>query len=225
MAKAKTHPQAAPRARGRPAKSEADHAEIRNRILAATEAVYADGGYHELTVQAILLKAGLSRPTFYRHFDNVDEPMRQVIQHAHQGLLDRLADRIPSDASVAEKMVSAIDFYLEWGTSIGALLKPFYIELHDPASPVSALRQEVLARIGDFYVKTMKYSGTPPRNRLLVDLMITGVEFLGFRYHLETRRDAAALRLTRDAMLRLMACTFDNPEQWLKMLRKKQLID
>lgn len=225
MLRAKTPLPARPRARGRPVKSEADQAEIRNRILAATEAAYANGGYHELSVRAILLNARLSRPTFYRHFSNVDDPIRQVIQRTHQGLLDRLAARIPRDASVAEKMVSAIDFYLDWCKSIGGLLKPLYRELHDPVSPVSSMRQDVLGRIGDFYVKTMTYSGHPPRNRLLVDLMISGIEFLGYRFYLETRRDAAALRDTRDAMLRLMACTFDNPEQWLRMLRKKKLID
>ncbi|HEY0844950.1 MAG TPA: TetR/AcrR family transcriptional regulator [Noviherbaspirillum sp.] len=225
MPKAKTLPPVATRSRGRPVKSEADQAAIRNRILDAAEAAYAEGGYHELTVQAILLKAELSRPTFYRHFSNVDEPIQQVILRTHQGLLDRLAARIPRDASVAEKMVNAIDFYLDWCKNIGVLLKPFYNELHDPVSPVSSLRQDVLARIGDFYVKTMTYSGNPPRNRLLVDLMVTGIEYLGYRFYLETRRDAAALRTTRDAMLRLMACTFDNPEQWLRMLRRKKLID
>lgn len=225
MPRAKTQPPVQTRSRGRPAKSEADQAEIRTRILEAAEAAYAEGGYHGLTVQAILVHANLSRPTFYRHFSNVDEPIHQVIERAHQGLLERLSARIPRDASVAEKMVSAIDFYLDWCKSIGGLLRPFHSELHDPLSPVSAMRQDVLARIGDFYVKTMTYSGNPPRNRVLVDLMVTGIEFLGYRFYLETRRDASALRVTRDAMLRLMACTFDNPEQWLRMLRRKKLID
>lgn len=225
MAKAHPNPSPKSRPRGRPAKSEADQALIRSRILDATAAAYAEGGYHGLTVQAILLKAGLSRPTFYRHFSNVDEPMQVIIQRVHHGLVERLVERIPRDASVAEKMVSAIDFYLDWVKSIGPILKPFHAELRDPASPVSAIRQATLARVGDFYIKTMEESGHPPRNRLLVDLMLNDLEFLGFRYHLETRRDAASLRITRDAMLRMMACTFDNPEQWLRMLRKKKLID
>jgi AcrR family transcriptional regulator len=195
------------RPRGRPTKSEADQAELRNRILEATAAAYGETGYHGLSVKLILEKAGLSRPTFYRHFSNVDEPLRQVIIDAHMGLVDRLINRIPPEAGIDDKMQRAVELYLEWAKSLGPLLRPFYVELHDPHSPVSELRPQVLARIGDLYIKTLESSGVKVQSKLLVELMLTGIEFLGYRYYLERGKGRITLAMIKDAMLRLMVST------------------
>lgn len=212
-------PDTPPRPRGRPIKSEADQAEIRNRILDATAAVYGETGYHALSVKAILEKAGLSRPTFYRHFSNVDEPLRLVISAAHHGLVDRLVSRIPADAGINEKMTRAVELYLEWAKAMGPLLRPFYVELHDPHSPVSELRPQVLARIVDLYMKTLESSGAKVQSRLLVELMVTGIEFLGYRYYLERGKGRITLAMIKDAMIRLMACTLADPQPVFERIR------
>ena len=202
--------------KGRPYKTEAEQEEVRSRILDATAAAYAETGYHGLSVQAILDKAEISRPTFYRYFSNVDEPAKLMIIRAHKSLGDRLANEVPTDVTLEERMSAAIDIYLDCGKSIGPLVRPFYIELHDPYSPVAALRQDILARIGRMYTKIVEQYGRQIKNRLLVDVMQTGNEFVGYRYHIETNRDAESLAMTRDAMIRLMANTFPDPEEWLK---------
>ncbi|NEX59586.1 TetR/AcrR family transcriptional regulator [Noviherbaspirillum galbum] len=200
-----------PRTRGRPLKTEADYARVRLRILDATQAAYGDLGYHALNVNAILERAGLSRPTFYRHFNNLDEVVRLVIARACEGLVDRFVNRIPTDASVKEKMAHAVELYLEWGESIGSLLRPLYVELHDPLSPVSELRPQVLVRIGDLYRKTVETEGLRIENDLLVDLMVTGIEFLGYRYLLERNSGRITKGMIKDAMSRLVACTLRIP--------------
>jgi TetR/AcrR family transcriptional regulator len=194
------------RPRGRPFKTEADHAEVRNKILAATAAAYGELGYHGLTVEAIVKKAGLSRPTFYRHFANCEEPVRIAIARAHDGLIEQLVNRIPVEAEIEEKMTLAISLYLEWGKSIGPLLRPLYIELHDPMSPVSELRPQVLRRIGDIFTKMLQMSGIKVPNPLLVELVITGIEFLGYRYHFEQSPGKISRPMINDAISRQMAC-------------------
>lgn len=213
---------AKPRPRGRPVKSEADQAEIRNKILDATAAAYGETGYHGLSVQAILEKADLSRPTFYKHFANVDEPVRLVIAQAHDGLVDRLRNQIPPDADIEEKMTRALTLYLEWGKSIGPLLRPLYIGLHDPLSPVSELRPQVLQRIGELYTKALELSGIKLKNPVLVELMITGIEFLGYRYHLEQSTGKVTLRMIKDAIVRLVACTVVEPDELLKQINSRR---
>lgn len=196
------------RPRGRPVKTEADHAEVRNKILASTAAAYGELGYHGLTVEAIVKKAGLSRPTFYRHFANCEEPVRIAITRAHDGLIERLVNRIPVEADIEEKMTRAISLYLDWGKSIGPLLRPLYIELHDPMSPVSELRPQVLRKIGDIFTKMLQMSGVKVPNPLLVELVITGIEFLGYRYHFEQSAGKISRPMISDAISRQMACMF-----------------
>lgn len=210
--------------RGRPAKTEADHEEIRNRILDATAAAYAETGYHGLSVRSILHKAGLSRPTFYRHFSNADEPARLMITRAHQGLVERFVTQIPADARMEEKMLKAVDLYLDWAKAQGPLLRPFFVELHDPLSPVSTLRPRVLLTIADLYKKIVADNGGKLKNDLLVELMLTGIEFLGYRYYLEQSKGRISLAVIKDAMLRLMASTFDDPAAWYKNPAKRKQV-
>jgi TetR/AcrR family transcriptional regulator len=200
------------RPRGRPNKTEADQAEIRNRILKATAEVYAETGYHGLSVKLILEKANLSRPTFYRQFSNVEEPLRLVIVAAHQGLIDSLRTEIPANASIEDKMERAVGLYLKWGKNIGPLLRPMYIELHDPLSPASELRQQVLHRMGELYTKALEKNGSRLHSPLMTDLMVTGIEFLGYRYHLEQKSGKITLGMIKEVMLKLMHCTVLPPK-------------
>lgn len=195
------------RRRGRPVKTEAGQAALRERIIQSTAAVYAETGWHKLSVQAVLQHAGLSRPTFYRHFANIEEPLRLVISRAHQDLLDRYCGGIAPDAGLEDKMLKAVEIYLDWCEAQGGLLRPFFIELHDPLSPVSALRPQALARIAEIYTKTLQARGVEVQNQLLVELMVTGIEFLGYRYHLERGSKNITVAMIKDAMLRLMHCT------------------
>lgn len=204
------------RSRGRPSKNKDEQAKIRNRLLNATAEAYAESGYHGLSVQAILKKAQLSRPTFYRQFNNLDEPLRVVIARAHQGLVDRLLNQIPADATIQEKITRAVDLYLEWTKSIGPLLRPFYIELHDPCSPVSELRPQVLAHVAGLYRKTLEMNGIQIQNPLLVEVFATAVEFLGYRYHLQQDTGKITPDMMKGAILNMMACTVAEPEVFSK---------
>jgi AcrR family transcriptional regulator len=195
------------RQRGRPVKSESEQAELRNRILDATAAAYGELGYHALTVQAILEKAGLSRPTFYRYFANCDEPVRIIIAAAHADLVDRLVNQVPQDADIEEKMARAVALYLDWGKSIGPLLRPLYIELHDPRSPVSELRPQVLSKINDIYTKMLQASGFSLQSPLFIELMITGIEFLGYRYHFQQSAERVTRTMINEAIKGLMVST------------------
>jgi TetR/AcrR family transcriptional regulator len=195
------------RRRGRPARTETGQAALREQIISATAAVYAETGCHGLSVEAVLQHAGLSRPTFYRHFANVEAPLRLLVARAHQDLLDRYCDRIPAGAGLEEKMSTAVEMYLAWCEAQGGLLRPFFIELHDPSSPVSALRPQVLARIADIYTKTLQAEGLKVQNPLMVELMVTGIECLGYRFQLERLTGDITVAMIKDAMLCLMRCT------------------
>lgn len=200
------------RPRGRPTKNEADQAELRNRILNATAQAYGETGYHGLSVKAVVAKANLSRPTYYRQFSNVEEPLRIVIAGAYEGLIDSLMNQIPAHAGIDEKMMRAVLLYLKWGRNIGPLLRPLYVEVHDPLSPASDLRLQALRRIGEVYTSALGKSGFMQQSPLMTELMIIGIELLGYRYHLERKIGKITLGMIKDTMRRLMACTMAQAE-------------
>lgn len=71
-----------------PRKIVADHQ--RQRLLAGAASALAEHGYAEMNVEHILGQAGVSRATFYEHFDN----KRECVLVAHEQAFDRLTGEL-----------------------------------------------------------------------------------------------------------------------------------
>lgn len=67
----------------------------RERLLAGMLRACAQLGYRELTVQDVLERAGVSRPTFYEHFENKED----CFLAAFDAAAGRLRDRVDAAAS------------------------------------------------------------------------------------------------------------------------------
>jgi AcrR family transcriptional regulator len=67
----------------------------RERLLAGMLRACAQLGYRELTVQDVLERAGVSRPTFYEHFENKEDCFLAALDAA----AGRLRDRVEAAAS------------------------------------------------------------------------------------------------------------------------------
>jgi len=67
--------------------------EARARITAAAGRLLAAHRFRELTVDAVMVEAGLARTVFYRHFDD--------LPHLVLGLLDDLREEIAATAAAA----------------------------------------------------------------------------------------------------------------------------
>lgn len=60
--------------------AQARRSEARARIAAATERLLADRPYRELSVDAVMAEAGLSRTIFYRHYDGLPEVVLELFE-------------------------------------------------------------------------------------------------------------------------------------------------
>lgn len=205
---------APPRTRGRPPSGPEAQAAIRQRLLDATRTVFTRVGYHGLSVELVLDESGLSRPTFYKHFRNTDEPIEELIREANESLLASLRLSVASSAAPFEAVEAALVAWRDWGTELGPMLRPLFAELHDPHSPGSAHRKRVLGILGQELVELVERFGRPRPTRVQVDALLHGMEYLGYRFHLETKRDEASWKQTRDVMLRLALALLGGPGEW-----------
>jgi AcrR family transcriptional regulator len=64
--------------------------EARSRIAAAAERLLADHPYRDLSVDAVMEEAGLSRTVFYRHFDGLPELVLSLFEGLAAGLAAEL---------------------------------------------------------------------------------------------------------------------------------------
>jgi AcrR family transcriptional regulator len=112
----------------RPEAARAALAEARVRLVSQEE------NAEKVSVSALCTEAGVSRPTFYRHFKSVDE----VLAFAIRTRLDALSHAIPDGVDPTSEELPA---------AVGGLMvevwedRPLYRQVLRPSSPYATARQ------------------------------------------------------------------------------------
>ena len=196
------------RRRGRPKQSDADTAAARARIVAATRDVFAEHGSHAMSVALIIERAGIARPTFYRYFTNVDEPLQVILDESDQALVDGLQVALDGADDEIAMVVAGIDAYLQWGRNHGPMLRSLFAELHDPSSSVSPHRERTMAVLRTRLIARFEALGRTPPPLVDIDVLLNVFYYVGFRVALAepgepVDDDWARLTMIRIALVQL----------------------
>ena len=186
---------------------------MRARIVAATAQVFAEHGYHGLSVALILEQAGIARPTFYRYFRNADEPLQALLNDSDMALVDGLQAAIAVADSVGDMWALGIDAYLQWAVDRGPTLRPLYAELHDPSSPVSAHRVRTLELLRAALNTRLTELGRVAPQPIDLDVLLNIFEFVGFRAALADSDDDAGIAWGRATMARMAVAVLGSSER------------
>ncbi|ASF06642.1 putative transcriptional regulator [Nocardia brasiliensis NBRC 14402] len=197
--------------RGRPPQTPEQAEEVRARIVLATAEVFTRNGSRGLSVAQIIEQAGLARPTFYRYFGNATEPLHVLLDTSNAGLVDGIAEALTGTDEPVELGIRLIDAYLAWAGGHGAMLRPLFAELHDPASPVSAYRERALDDIRDLVRATFTELGRPVPSPLDLDAALHVCEYVVYRISSGTapgaEPDPATVAEARLTMIRVLLTT------------------
>lgn len=98
----------------------------RGEILAAAAALFAERGFHGVTIEDIGRSVGITGPGLYRHFASKDAVLAQVLLGVSERLVAGGQDRVASAAGPAQ----ALDALLAGHISF-ALSEPALITVHD----------------------------------------------------------------------------------------------
>lgn len=87
----------------------------RERLLAAMLRATAQLGYREVNVQDVIDRAGVSRPTFYEHFENKEDCFLAACEAAAERLRKRLEARFAGGGERwRERLRAALEDLLSW---------------------------------------------------------------------------------------------------------------
>jgi AcrR family transcriptional regulator len=96
-----------------PRLSAAQEQQVRDRIIRAAVAVFAEKGYHRATIADVVARSGLSVGAIYTHFSGKEELFLQSCDLISGQGLDELAERLAPLTSTAARLHSAIAYYVE----------------------------------------------------------------------------------------------------------------
>jgi AcrR family transcriptional regulator len=96
-----------------PRLSPAQEQQVRDRIIRAAVEVFSEKGYHRATIADVVARSGLSVGAIYTHFTGKEELFLQSCDLMSGQGLDELAIRLAPLTSTAERLRTAIAYYVE----------------------------------------------------------------------------------------------------------------
>jgi len=158
---------------GRPARDD-----VRAAVLEAAREAFVRDGVENVTVADLLEASGVSRATFYKHFEGRDDVLAELYRDAVAA----------ARADVLRSMSDARDIFdiLERGTAayVTALLRRGrlsleFAKLYQAIPKMQAARDEVVRGYVDMIQMLQQVTGQPPVPAYLLDAFLAGIERLG----------------------------------------------
>jgi TetR/AcrR family transcriptional regulator len=207
-----------PRGPGRPPQTEEETRLAREHILAATSAVFGERGYHGANVARVIESAQISRPTFYRHFRNIDDALRIVLGRIGDSVSTKITKSVGAATGDLPKLIAGIDAYLQWSEQNRSLLQSLHAGAHDPDSPVFDLRPVLLRQLIDVVNAGLSDSGRPPLDPWTIDLFLNTMEYACYRLFLQPDLTDEERATARATMLRTALALLGRPDDWRRVL-------
>jgi AcrR family transcriptional regulator len=96
-----------------PRMSEEHERQVRERIVRAAVAVFAEKGYHRATIADVVAASGLSVGAIYTYFRGKEELFLQSCDLLSGRGLEQLATRLATIPTTRERLAAAIAYYVE----------------------------------------------------------------------------------------------------------------
>lgn len=118
-----------------------------DRILEAVLLVSAELGYEQVSVRDVLERAGVSRATFYKHFEGKEACFVKAHGDACEWLRERLLGAAKRQPSCREGLRAALTELLEFCANQPAIAKAVIVEVHAAGPRALAQREDLMERL------------------------------------------------------------------------------
>jgi AcrR family transcriptional regulator len=152
----------------------------RQRLLAAMLRATAELGYREVSVQDVLDRAGVSRPTFYEHFENKEDCFLAAFDAAAARLRQRLDSAGEEGETWRERLRLALEELLRFVAEEPDAAMSLIVDARAACAPALLRRDELLDHFAsclDTQVRAETPADTPP-SAIAAAGIVGGIEAL-----------------------------------------------
>lgn len=152
----------------------------RERLLAAMLRATAQLGYRELSVQDVLERAGVSRPTFYEHFENKEACFLAAFDTAAARLRERLETAAEDGETWRERLRPALEQLLRFVNEEPDAAMSLIVDARAACPPALLRRDELLDHFAsclDSQVRAESPAGEEPSSIAAAGI-VGGIEAL-----------------------------------------------
>lgn len=136
-------------------------------------------GYAETTIADIVREAGVSRRTFYEHFETKAECLVALYEAASLQALAVLAAGVDDDEPWQAQVERALGDYFSWMAQNPALLRTLFVEILGLGAEGLTVRRLVHEQIARFVIKVVNAApGAPAISPQLASAIVGGISEL-----------------------------------------------
>jgi len=167
--------------------------EQRRTLVEAAAHVFARDGFANASVASLLEASGLSRGTFYRHFDDLRSVFIAVQQNAADALVSRVDAVFAGAPDPKDKLHACVGAYLELCAEVGDLLRVLHREAAASGGDCARERARSRTRMQSLFREGLKLAfdrGSLKKmpDDLTIIAVIGAIEGVALRY-LEEHRE------------------------------------
>ena len=121
----------------------------RQRILTAVVDVTSAASYAQMTVEGIIVTAGVSRRTFYEHFKNKDDAFLAAYDEITALLVERVFGAVQAADGFSERAVAGLGTFLDFLASEPAFARMCVVEVLAAGPEAIGRRNNVMRAFAD----------------------------------------------------------------------------
>lgn len=129
--------------------------EHRTRLLQAMATVSAAKGLALTTIADIVREAGVSKRTFYEHFDSKEACFLALYRAASGSALRTLREALKPDRPWQTQIEHALQAYFEHLAAGAGLVRVLFVDIHHLGPEGLRARRDVMQQLADFMVTTV----------------------------------------------------------------------
>jgi AcrR family transcriptional regulator len=128
----------------------------REQILRTAAELFAQRGFHGVSINDIGAAVGISGPALYRHFTAKEAVLGEMLVGISRTLLDEAQHRVATTAGGAETLTALVDWHVDFAVSRPALISVQYRDLDSLADADRREVQRLQRRYVDLWVAAIR---------------------------------------------------------------------
>lgn len=135
----------------------------RAEILSAAASLFAQRGYHGVSIGDLGLAVGLTGPALYRHFRGKEALLAEMLLDISERLLTEGRRRVAGAGSASEALSALLDWHIEFSLTEPALITVHERELDNVPQPQRHEVRRLQRAYTEEWVRVLRqrYPGTP----------------------------------------------------------------
>ncbi len=129
--------------------------EHHTRLLHAMARVCGEKGFALVTIADIVREAGVSKRTFYEHFQGKEPCFLALYRAASASALRTLRDAVSPERPWQSQVEHALGAYLSHLAAGPDLIRTLFVDIHHLGAEGIRVRREVMQQFADFIVDTV----------------------------------------------------------------------